>query len=478
MNSPRALSFLFLYEFSLLVCAESNHTAATTSDEKQVMVGWTAGPTQRGTVMLVYGCLSTIFASTWTVLHLNVPHPNDGVWTRTLRKIKWMAITILFPEFIFSKAVWELRLAVANLYAMHVELEKARVVRSTTIELWDGIIHRNWTWKAEFGPWMRLLYKLLRLPPLKGSKQEQDKIQNSSSAETHESVREADSSDQSHATSARNNQDEYTWSQTCNWTLVHSLYANMGGLRYSADSGFYRKSGVKTNTATARDIIEKCHGGASCPLKDFILEKEDIEDKSKADWLLRAIAVSQILWLILNVATRHIAKLPVTQLEIATVAFSLMAAATYAANWWKPKDIVTPMVLNHSFSINADEDRRNFRPFTKRLLTPSRTDDFYVVPGRIKNDIIWIESETPLISGLMAMSSLVFGGLHCFAWNFDFPTGAELVLWRVASLASGALPTFALGVSLLSFRTVKFSDKKCTLSILEAWASLEQFPPA
>ena len=170
MNAARALSFLFLYEFSLLVCAESNHTAATTSDGKQVMVGWTAGPTQRGTVMLVYGCLSTIFASTWTVLHLNVPHPYDGVWTRTLRKIKWMAITILFPEFIFSKAVCELRLAVADLYAMHVELEKARVVRSTTIELWDGIIHRNWTWKAEFGPWMRLLYKLLRLPPLKGSR--------------------------------------------------------------------------------------------------------------------------------------------------------------------------------------------------------------------------------------------------------------------------------------------------------------------
>ena len=188
MNAPRALSFLFLYEFSLLVCAESNHTAATTSDEKQVMVGWTAGPTQRGTLMLVYGCLSTIFVSTWTVLHLNVPHPDDGVGTRTLRKMKWMAITILFPEFIFSKAVCELRLAVADLYAMHVELEKARVVWSTTMELDGGKVPRPWIWKAEFGPWMRRLYKLLRLPHLKVSKQEQDKIQNSSSAEIHGSV--------------------------------------------------------------------------------------------------------------------------------------------------------------------------------------------------------------------------------------------------------------------------------------------------
>ena len=237
-------------------------------------------------------------------------------------------------------------------------------------------------------------------------------------------------------------------------------------------------SRVVTSPATARDIIKRCNGEASCPLTDLIFKKEDIEDKSKADWLLRAIAVSQILWLILNVATRHIAKLPVTQLEIATVAFSLMAVATYAANWWKPKDIVTSTVLNHSFSINAYEDRRNFRPFAKRLLTPSKADGRYVVPGRIENDIIWIESETPLISVLMAVSSLVFGGLHCLAWNFDFPTGAELVLWRVASLASGALPTFALGISLLSFRAVKFADKKSDLFILKAWATLDQFPPA
>jgi len=37
-----------------------------------------------------------------------------------------MAITILFPEFIFSKAIRELRLAVSSHYALHVELEKGR----------------------------------------------------------------------------------------------------------------------------------------------------------------------------------------------------------------------------------------------------------------------------------------------------------------------------------------------------------------
>ncbi|RWA03595.1 hypothetical protein EKO27_g11510 [Xylaria grammica] len=79
------------------------------------IVGWQAGPTDRGTLTLVYSCLITIFACTWTVLHLNVPAINDGPWKLAMRKAKWMAITVLFPEFIFSKAICDLRLALHDL---------------------------------------------------------------------------------------------------------------------------------------------------------------------------------------------------------------------------------------------------------------------------------------------------------------------------------------------------------------------------
>ena len=196
MNARLALFFLFLTLFSVLVCAENNHTAGTASDGEQVKVGWKAGPTQRGTLMLVYGCLSTIFASTWTVLHLNVPAPDDNAWTRGLRKTKWMAITILFPEFIFSKAVCELRLAVADLYSMHVRLEEAGFRWKSRVEMDIVEIYKEVTWKAEFGPRMRLLYKLLGLPRLpKVNKHEQDKLQKSSSAERYGSIREAHLSD-------------------------------------------------------------------------------------------------------------------------------------------------------------------------------------------------------------------------------------------------------------------------------------------
>ena len=252
-----------------------------------------------------------------------------------------MAVTILFPEFIFSKAVCELRLAVADLYSMDVRLEETGFRWKSRVEIRNAEIYKEVTWKAEFGPRMRLLYKLLGLPRLsKVNKHEQDELQKSSSTERHGSVRDAHLSDQIHATEnmALDPQemketrsfhdatedvemnsdwiDEYnvgppptehltkprvlrdqgtgevqaqnsgkviegrdivrtmrsrrkelpiirdTWPETRSWTLVHSLYANMGGLLY-INSGIFSNAGPRTHPATAHGTVEECRVEAS-----------------------------------------------------------------------------------------------------------------------------------------------------------------------------------------------------------------------
>ncbi|KAF8449414.1 hypothetical protein L210DRAFT_2663264 [Boletus edulis BED1] len=40
----------------------------------------------------------------------------------------------------------------------------------------------------------------------------------------------------------------------------------------------------------------------------------------------------------------------------------------------------------------------------------------------------------------------MLGGLHLIAWNFDFPTETEKILWRVASLALAGSPLAMLGL--------------------------------
>lgn len=60
-------------------------------------VGWISGR-NRTSYDLLWSCLATILACTWTTLHLNVPSSNDGRFRIFLRKAKWTAITILAPE--------------------------------------------------------------------------------------------------------------------------------------------------------------------------------------------------------------------------------------------------------------------------------------------------------------------------------------------------------------------------------------------
>lgn len=71
----------------------------------------------RGTLDILWSCLFTIIACTWTIQHLNVPeerNARDRGWKgdlksalkRTWISTKWMVATILAPELVLSKA-WE-----------------------------------------------------------------------------------------------------------------------------------------------------------------------------------------------------------------------------------------------------------------------------------------------------------------------------------------------------------------------------------
>lgn len=269
-----------------------------------------------------------------------------------------------------------------------------------------------------------------------------------------------------------------TWDEPQMWTLVHSHYANMGDV-FCYDFGCYKPKNPPTvYPVTVHDIIGTCSQVESCPLKELVLSRDDIEDKSKADWLLKAIAVSQIMWLVLNIITRNIGKLPITQLEIATVSFSLMAVMTYMANWWKPKDVQASTVLRNEIHFPPAE-RNSFHSFFNNLLYPSQSKNLEYISNRtrISNDTVWMQGDTPLIWGIMAVSSLIFGGLHCLAWTFDVPTDAELVVWRITSVASAVVPSAALGVGLISnLLATSYVDRWFMSSATANFADLQEFP--
>jgi hypothetical protein len=67
-------------------------------------LGWVDSPDGRGTIDIIWGCLLTILLCVWTVLTINVPAKDTTLWEFTLTKLKWMAITLFGPEWLFGVA--------------------------------------------------------------------------------------------------------------------------------------------------------------------------------------------------------------------------------------------------------------------------------------------------------------------------------------------------------------------------------------
>jgi hypothetical protein len=91
---------------------------------------------------LVWNCLTTVIACSWSILHFNVPGRHDGTCIKFWRKVKWVSITVVFPEFIFAKAVCELQMAIDDLRELSLQ-------------------QKAFGWEVEYGRGCQLLYRLL-----------------------------------------------------------------------------------------------------------------------------------------------------------------------------------------------------------------------------------------------------------------------------------------------------------------------------
>ena len=78
-------------------------TGIASANNKTIVHGWEPEPDGRGTWSILWSCLVTIFICTWSVLHLDVPK-RHGWWYLRFRKVKWMLVAALAPEYILMLA--------------------------------------------------------------------------------------------------------------------------------------------------------------------------------------------------------------------------------------------------------------------------------------------------------------------------------------------------------------------------------------
>ena len=78
------------------------------------------------------------------------------------------------------------------------------------------------------------------------------------------------------------------------------------------------------------------------------------------------------------------------------------------------------------------------KPFDNMMSGDHRDETFFVVGGRDG----WNVSS---VSG-MVLVTMVFGGIHCIAWSFAFPSTTEQLLWRISSIAITGIPLAVAGI--------------------------------
>jgi len=85
--------------------------------------------------------------------------------------------------------------------------------------------------------------------------------------------------------------------------------------------------------------------------------EEEIKDRSKGDSFSKIIVLVQTLWFVMQSISRHIQHLPITELEIATLAYTIPIVGMYFCWWSKPLGVAQPIRIPQSVWPAPDADK-------------------------------------------------------------------------------------------------------------------------
>ncbi|KIK66921.1 hypothetical protein GYMLUDRAFT_218308 [Collybiopsis luxurians FD-317 M1] len=121
-----------------------------------------------------------------------------------------------------------------------------------------------------------------------------------------------------------------------NWTKTHGMFLVMGGFVLVDNSG--KRLGV----IQQNDLIKLLSNGqVTFPA----LSSSQIMDKSKGDAIAKLLVLFQTSWFMVQIVSRAIQHLPITELELTTLAFASLNILTCMLWWQKPLDVRHPILI-------------------------------------------------------------------------------------------------------------------------------------
>jgi len=262
------------------------------------------------------------------------------------------------------------------------------------------------------------------------------------------------------------------------WTITHGFFAIMGGfIEYEGN----RPIRVLLPKQLASYSLT---GNGDFPR----ISKAEIEDRSKGDAISKGVVILQTSWFVMQCIARGVQGLPITELELVTVAFATLNLVIYMLWWDKPLNAQRGVRVYKKRIAEEDIDDGEVEatigfwdaignalsdipgsivrgPLTsfimdpwlvRVLLWPILTPVHSLLGGDDSDDLKrvntfyptnWVAASKKRSTFLVATITLAFGGIHCIGWSFTFPSGTEQTFWRVASLSITSLPIVIVALS-------------------------------
>ncbi|KAJ7450774.1 hypothetical protein FB451DRAFT_1285094 [Mycena latifolia] len=198
------------------------------------------------------------------------------------------------------------------------------------------------------------------------------------------------------------------------------------------------------------------------------IKMKDIMDKGKGDALSKGCLarVSQ--------------RLPITELEVVTLAFAVMNIFTRLLWWGKPLDVQQPIPVGPTeqpHEAGPPPHRVNLLDRFAGLCTGYYPQ--YDPAISISVPSFWSTEDDADYDARGALFMVecfvgtIFGAIHCAAWKAHFPSADEMWLWRACSLLIAVIPvTMAASYMILHCLPVPVAIKKTKAFSIMSLATL------
>ncbi|KIK53919.1 hypothetical protein GYMLUDRAFT_922503 [Collybiopsis luxurians FD-317 M1] len=473
----------------------------------------------RTLLQIVWSCVSVLIACTWVSVHPNVPGPDDNSWKVLRRKIGLMIIALIAPEMLVLWAArqWFAARKLSEWYPGWMRTH-AFFALMGGFALYEGkkcvsvlrfIPPDDWL-TGNSGPIMKHFTSVERRTVTNGNSLSiHVRGHNTGVLLTEDHPSAASHTDVEHDSPVSSHEKDDTLVISADSNPKSGTQTERGELKVPllASSNFEGRYNQTHTTPTLYTVgkFAECYA-TIFDRQSFVahlnliarIPEAEIKDRSHSDGFSKLIAVMQTTWFVVQLFARWAEGLPVTELEVMTLAFAAMNVLIYFFWWDKPQGVGCPVCIVQK---SADEDvvdplvgasaqqKDRWVAIAWSWLRNILGSIFEMIRGLLHLDvlsilliiikfpqdiyrvifgiILWdhIVQEPNIVSSFERTTKLepknaqdkfiaygaavMFGAIHCAAWTSKFPSTAEEVLWKVCSLLVTCVPMYLAWVNII-----------------------------